>query len=165
MLVIRSMFFNVVAMLWLSVHGDTGIKLIVDTDMGFDVDDVGAISVAHALADQGHVDVLDIRHGRHVITPMIVCVSREECEPFAYRKAWQSWCPKTTWQRKDGDLDTLLEKCSLECSESGKINGLEVWFANLRSLWHEEGDEFSRRAAAHVMSAWQRKIRDHETLQ
>jgi len=32
------------------------VQLIIDTDLGFDVDDVGALAVAHALADQGHVD-------------------------------------------------------------------------------------------------------------
>jgi pyrimidine-specific ribonucleoside hydrolase len=36
------------------------VQLIIDTDLGFDVDDVGAISVAHALADQGRVDILGI---------------------------------------------------------------------------------------------------------
>jgi hypothetical protein len=34
--------------------------LIIDTDLGFDVDDVGAIAVAHALADQGKADILAI---------------------------------------------------------------------------------------------------------
>lgn len=58
MLVIRSMFFNVVAMLWLSVHGDTGIKLIVDTDMGFDVDDVGAVCLANALQKDNKTSIL-----------------------------------------------------------------------------------------------------------
>ena len=36
------------------------VQLIIDTDLGFDVDDVGAIAVAHALADQGHVDLLAV---------------------------------------------------------------------------------------------------------
>lgn len=36
------------------------VQLIIDTDLGFDVDDVGAIAVGHALADQGHVDLLGI---------------------------------------------------------------------------------------------------------
>jgi inosine-uridine nucleoside N-ribohydrolase len=36
------------------------VQLIIDTDLGFDVDDVGAIAVAHALADQGKVDILGI---------------------------------------------------------------------------------------------------------
>jgi pyrimidine-specific ribonucleoside hydrolase len=36
------------------------VQLIIDTDLGFDVDDVGALSVAHALADQGHVEIKGI---------------------------------------------------------------------------------------------------------
>ena len=36
------------------------MQLIIDTDLGFDVDDVGAIAVAHALANQGTVDILGI---------------------------------------------------------------------------------------------------------
>ena len=34
------------------------LKLIVDTDAGFDVDDVGALSVAHYLEQQGHCDII-----------------------------------------------------------------------------------------------------------
>jgi len=40
--------------------GNAPVQLIIDTDLGFDIDDVGAISVAHALADQGHVDIVGI---------------------------------------------------------------------------------------------------------
>ena len=29
------------------------VQLIIDTDLGFDVDDVGAIAVGHALANKG----------------------------------------------------------------------------------------------------------------
>ena len=36
------------------------VQLIIDTDLGFDIDDVGALAVAHALADQGHVDLLGV---------------------------------------------------------------------------------------------------------
>merc|ERR1712166_1652138 len=36
------------------------VQLIIDTDLGFDVDDVGAITVAHALADEGLVDIVGI---------------------------------------------------------------------------------------------------------
>lgn len=36
------------------------VQLIIDTDLGFDVDDVGAIAVAHALADLGHVDIIGV---------------------------------------------------------------------------------------------------------
>ena len=36
------------------------VQLIIDTDLGFDVDDVGAIAVAHALADAGKVDLIAV---------------------------------------------------------------------------------------------------------
>merc|ERR1712142_151810 len=38
------------------------VKLIIDTDMDFDVDDVGAVCAAHAMADKGWVDILAIVH-------------------------------------------------------------------------------------------------------
>ena len=43
-----------------AIVGQTPAQLIIDTDLGFDVDDVGAIAIAHALADKGHVDLLGI---------------------------------------------------------------------------------------------------------
>ncbi|KAK3286669.1 hypothetical protein CYMTET_5786 [Cymbomonas tetramitiformis] len=45
----------------LRAHG-ADVKLIIDTDLGNDVDDVGALAVAHALADDGKVDILAIVH-------------------------------------------------------------------------------------------------------
>merc|ERR1712215_487951 len=38
------------------------VKLIIDTDMDFDVDDVGAVCAAHAMADRGEVEILAIVH-------------------------------------------------------------------------------------------------------
>jgi hypothetical protein len=38
------------------------VPLIIDTDMSFDVDDVGAVCVAHALADRGEAALLAIVH-------------------------------------------------------------------------------------------------------
>ena len=40
----------------------TPVRLIVDTDAGFDVDDVGAIGVANALADNGECEIIAIGH-------------------------------------------------------------------------------------------------------
>ena len=37
-------------------------KVIFDTDMTFDVDDVGALAVLHALADQGEVELLAVNY-------------------------------------------------------------------------------------------------------
>ena len=38
------------------------VPLIIDTDMGFDVDDVGAICLANALVDLGEANILAIVH-------------------------------------------------------------------------------------------------------
>jgi hypothetical protein len=37
-------------------------RLIIDTDMGFDVDDVGAVCLGNALADAGLVSLLAVVH-------------------------------------------------------------------------------------------------------
>ena len=38
------------------------VQLIIDTDLGFDVDDVGAIAVANYLADRGECEIIAIAH-------------------------------------------------------------------------------------------------------
>ena len=38
------------------------VKLIIDTDMDYDVDDVGAVCAAHAMADRGEVEIIAIVH-------------------------------------------------------------------------------------------------------
>jgi len=43
-------------------YNATAQKLIVDTDMGFDVDDVGAVCLANALHDAGKVELLAVVH-------------------------------------------------------------------------------------------------------
>ena len=45
-----------------AVLADDKVKLIIDTDAGFDVDDIGAIAIAHNLANQGKVDILATIH-------------------------------------------------------------------------------------------------------
>ena len=44
--------------------GDSRVTpLIIDTDLSIDVDDLGALCVAHALADRGEVELLAMLHG------------------------------------------------------------------------------------------------------
>ena len=38
------------------------VKMIIDTDAGYAVDDMGALAIAHFLADQGEVDILATIH-------------------------------------------------------------------------------------------------------
>ena len=42
------------------VKKGSGVPIILDTDFGFDVDDVGALAVLHALADNGEADILAV---------------------------------------------------------------------------------------------------------
>lgn len=41
-----------------TVHADEPARLIFDTDMMGDVDDVGTVAVLHALANQGELEIL-----------------------------------------------------------------------------------------------------------
>lgn len=43
-----------------SMAGGAPVKLIIDTDFDTDVDDVAALALAHAYADQGDVDILGV---------------------------------------------------------------------------------------------------------
>ena len=45
-----------------SLVNSAGIPLIIDTDASFDVDDVVAVCMAHALMDRGEVDIKAIVH-------------------------------------------------------------------------------------------------------
>ena len=38
------------------------VQLIIDTDLDYDVDDVGAVCAAHAMADKGEVEIIAIVH-------------------------------------------------------------------------------------------------------
>eukprot|EP01052_Picozoa_sp_SAG31_P033830 SAG31_NODE_3874_length_3794_cov_2.431818_5_plen_90_part_00 len=42
----------------LSAASAPAVPLIIDTDAGFDVDDVGAVCVGNALADLGEADII-----------------------------------------------------------------------------------------------------------
>src|SRR5690606_30907069 len=44
--------------LFVTLSSTAQVKLIFDTDMESDVDDVGALAMLHALADNGEVDIL-----------------------------------------------------------------------------------------------------------
>ena len=45
-----------------SLVNSAGVPLIIDTDASFDVDDVVAVCMAHALMDRGEVDIKAIVH-------------------------------------------------------------------------------------------------------
>ena len=46
--------------LWLFASAMARVNLLIDTDMSIDVDDVGALCLAHALADRGEANILAV---------------------------------------------------------------------------------------------------------
>ena len=43
-------------------HGHGPVRLIIDTDMSTDCDDVGAVCIAHSLVSRGEAEILAIVH-------------------------------------------------------------------------------------------------------
>ena len=52
------------SLLWLSAAATTvaPVPLIIDTDAGFDVDDVGAVCLGNALQDNGETEIIAVGH-------------------------------------------------------------------------------------------------------
>ena len=55
-----SIIFTSLMISLLSISNDDPIKIILDTDFNYDVDDVGAVAMLHALADKGEAEILAI---------------------------------------------------------------------------------------------------------
>ena len=70
------------------------MRLIIDTDAGFDVDDIGAITVANALADLGEVDIIAISHtngyikGIGAVSTVMKYYGRSDVPLGAYKGPW-----------------------------------------------------------------------------
>ncbi|GMH88937.1 hypothetical protein TrST_g3681 [Triparma strigata] len=54
--------FAIAVLSLITATSSSPVKLIIDTDLGFDVDDVGAISVGHYLQDIGACEIVAILH-------------------------------------------------------------------------------------------------------
>jgi hypothetical protein len=70
------------------------VRLIVDTDAGFDVDDVGAIGVANALMDAGEAEIIAIGHtngfpiGIGGVSTLMRFYGRDDVPIGAYKGKW-----------------------------------------------------------------------------
>lgn len=71
-------------------------RLIIDTDAGFDVDDMGALCIANALADQGETTLIAAAHtnaftrGGGALSAVMTYYGRGEVPLGAYKGAWAS---------------------------------------------------------------------------
>ena len=57
-------------------HPKSPIRIIIDTDMSTDCDDVGALCMAHALADLGECEILAVVHDTGALHGAPSCVAR-----------------------------------------------------------------------------------------
>jgi hypothetical protein len=68
--------------------------LLIDTDAGFDVDDVGALCIANALADRGEIDIIAVAHtnafvkGVGAISALLTYYGRTNVSLGAYKGGW-----------------------------------------------------------------------------
>ena len=82
------------ALLFSVAHADSPIRLIIDTDAGFDVDDVAAIAVANALADNGECEIIAIGHtngfskGIGAVSTLMHFHQRDSVPLGAYKGPW-----------------------------------------------------------------------------
>ena len=70
------------------------MKLIVDTDAGFDVDDVGAVAVANALQDNGECEIVAVAHTNGynlaigAVSSIMHFYDRDDVPLGAYKGPW-----------------------------------------------------------------------------
>lgn len=104
------------------------VKVIFDTDMGPDYDDVGAIAVLHALADRGELDILaTVASDAHPdIAPTIEVFNRYFNKPHipigqANKQLAPNFTAKTNWN------DALIQKFAPEVKNKTYKPAAEVY--------------------------------------
>jgi len=77
-------------------RGDGPVRLIVDTDAGFDVDDIGALAVANALQDNGECEIIAAAHTNGydlavgAVSSIMHFYDRDHVPLGAYKGPWVS---------------------------------------------------------------------------
>ena len=78
----------------LSISSSERVRLIIDTDAGFDVDDVAAIAVANKLADMNETEIIAIGHtnafdkGIGAVSTIMEWYDRSDVSSGAYKGQW-----------------------------------------------------------------------------
>ena len=137
----------------------TAKSVVFDTDWGPDVDDVGALAVLHALADNGEVEILGIAisfkgdagptsidafntfHGRPNIP--IATLDNESPDTIGYRIAIADGLP---YDIRDEDVEdpVSLYRRILASQPDGSVTIISVGFlTNLAALLRSEADRWS----------------------
>lgn len=142
------------------------VSLILDTDLGPDYDDVGAMAILHALADSGQVNILaTISSNRDErVIPCIevintyfnrpdIPVGAPKCDPGVmlttwHRTKWTDVLPAKYAHRTEKTSDApdavqIYRKILSEQPDSSVVVCTIGFFSNLRDLLSSGGDEYS----------------------
>lgn len=84
------------SLLWLSAAATTvaPVPLIIDTDAGFDVDDVGAVCLGNALQDNGETEIIAVGHtngyvkGIGAVSALMHFYDRDDVPLGSYKGPW-----------------------------------------------------------------------------
>jgi hypothetical protein len=138
------------------------MKVIFDTDMDSDVDDVAALCKLHALADRGEVDLLavmvsghnewsapcidaiDTFYGRPDIPIGLVSSERGIKQPSAYAREIATEFPQDFHEKQDGQRAVDLYRQILARCPDGSVTIIGVGdLTNLAALLTSSADKFS----------------------
>ena len=142
------------------------VNLILDTDLGLDYDDVGAMALMHALADSGQVNILATLSSNHDerVVPCIevlntyfnrpaIPVGAPKSEPGASLTTWHKtkWTdelpanyPHHTAKTSDApDALKVYRKILSEQPDTSVVICTIGFFSNLRDLLQSGADEYS----------------------
>ena len=142
------------------------VNLILDTDLGPDYDDVGAMALMHALADSGQVNILATLSSNHDerVVPCIevlntyfnrpdIPVGAPKSEPGASLTTWHKtkWTdelpanyPHHTAKTSDApDALKVYRKILSEQPDTSVVICTIGFFSNLRDLLQSGADEYS----------------------
>lgn len=138
------------------------VKIILDTDMGGDCDDTGALALLHALAERGECELLAVTHcfrGRHYAgcmdainrfygrgnLPVAVCTDEGSDAGNDVYATWASQMFPNRFQHDEPLTDTLeCLRRTLACAQDGEVTLVAVGsLYSLRRLLESGADEFS----------------------
>ena len=169
----KSLFLMGLFALFVSCKGNVSqtdkpqpVNLILDTDLGPDYDDVGAMALMHALADSGQVNILATLSSNHDerVVPCIevlntyfnrpdIPVGAPKSEPGASLTTWHKtkWTdelpanyPHHTAKTSDApDALKVYRKILSEQPDTSVVICTIGFFSNLRDLLQSGADEYS----------------------
>ena len=138
------------------------VKIILDTDMGGDCDDTGALAVLHALADRGECELLAVTHcfhGRQYAgcidainrffgrpdLPVAACMDEQADQGNDVYATWASQRYPNRFQQGERVEDTLpCLRRTLAEAEEGEVTLVAIGsLYSLRRLLESKADPFS----------------------